>query len=160
MGKRKLALLVAVAVFAVVGGVAWASIPDGGGVIHTCYSQAVGTWRPIDYPSQRCRSGETRLDFNQTGPQGATGPIGPVGSTGPQGAPGLTGGTGPQGQPGGTGATGLQGLQGATGPQGNPGQPGGAGTQGSTGPQGPQGDTGPAGPGGTTGYQIVSDSSP
>jgi hypothetical protein len=53
------------AALAVVGGVAWATIPDSGGVIHTCFSQATGTWRPIDYPTQKCKSGEVQLDVNQ-----------------------------------------------------------------------------------------------
>lgn len=45
------------------GGIAFASIPDPGGVIHTCFSKSTGTWRPIDSPSQQCKNTETALDF-------------------------------------------------------------------------------------------------
>jgi len=71
-----------------------------------------------------CKAGFTKINWNQTGPQG---PIGPKGATG------ATGAQGPKG------ATGAQGLTGATGPQG---------LTGATGPQGPQGPTGPQGPSG------------
>lgn len=76
------------------GGTAWSAVPDSGGVVHTCYSQANGTWRPIDYPSQKCKSGERLLDINQrgpAGPQGATGSAGPAGPAGPAGADGSLG---------------------------------------------------------------------
>jgi len=43
-------------------------------VIHTCYSQSTGTWRPIDYPTVKCKAGETQLDFNQKGVKGDAGP--------------------------------------------------------------------------------------
>src|SRR5206468_2908499 len=78
-----------------------ALIPDSNGVIHSCYSQAVGTWRPIDTEataSQKCKAGETELSWNQTGRQGSPGPQGPKGDTGPEGDPG------PQGPAGGADA--------------------------------------------------------
>jgi hypothetical protein len=90
----------------IASGIAYASIPDANGVVHTCYSQAQGTWRPIDYPTQKCRSNETMLDLNQTGPQGpigpkgGTGPAGPAGPAGSQGAPGPKGDSGPAGPAG------------------------------------------------------------
>lgn len=111
--------------------------------------------------------------YENTGPQGATGPQGPKGDTGEQGIQGATGpqgergidgiqgATGPKGDTGETGATGPQGeqgIQGETGPQGEPGPAGpqGAtgpkgdtGEQGATGPQGEQGATGPAGENGS-----------
>jgi hypothetical protein len=136
------------------GSGAWASIPDGNGVIHTCVGKAVATWRPIDYPQESCRQNETPLDFNQIGPTGATGltgATGPIGATGPQGQTGPTGSTGPQGSTGSTGATGLTGATGTTGSTG---------PQGVTGATGPQGPTGATGPGGVTGYQIVTATSP
>ena len=58
-----LATVGTITALAFVGGIAYASIPDSGGVIHTCYSKAVGTWRPIDSPSQQCKGTETPLDF-------------------------------------------------------------------------------------------------
>jgi hypothetical protein len=64
------------------GAIASASVPDSDGVIHSCYSQAKGTWHPIDSPNQSCGKGETELAWNQTGPQGPEGPTGPTGPTG------------------------------------------------------------------------------
>ena len=123
------AALGAVAATVLAGGIAWAAIPDAGGVIHTCYSQSTGTWRPIDYPAVKCKSGETQLDFNQRGVQGNPGPQGPKGDKGDQG---------------------IQGLQGIQGP---PGKDGIDGEDGADGPQGPPGPPGPAG--GIGGYEIV-----
>lgn len=60
-------------------------------------------------PDGTCKSDETLLTWNQSGPVGATGPMGPVGPTGPAGA------TGPAGP---AGATGPAGPMGATGPVG------------------------------------------
>lgn len=73
------------------GAIATASVPDSTGVIHTCYSQAKGTWRPIDFPKQKCSTGETELAWNQTGPQGPQGLQGPQGAQGPQGPTGPAG---------------------------------------------------------------------
>jgi hypothetical protein len=148
------------AAFAVAGGVAYATIPDGGGVIHTCYSQSLGTWRPIDYPTQKCKSGETSLDLNQKGPKGDPGPQGPQGTTGPAGkdgvagAQGLQGAPGPQGPPGPNGAPGAPGPQGPKGDTGDSGPQGPKGDPGDTGAQGPQGPAGAQGPAGTTGQNA------
>ena len=103
-GRGVLIGLLAAALF---GGVAWAAIPDSSGVIHTCYSQSTGTWRPIDYPTQKCKSGETQLDLNQKGPKVDTGPAGPKGD------PGVKGDTGPAGPKGDSGPQGLKGDAGA-----------------------------------------------
>src|SRR5438270_10542837 len=92
--------VVTTAALAGVGSIAFAAIPDSGGVIHTCYSQSTGTWRPIDYPTQKCKSGELQLDLNQKGPAGAAGPVGPAGPNGPAGpigTQGPKGDTGPAG---------------------------------------------------------------
>ena len=94
-----------------VAGVAFAAIPTGG-VISSCYTKSGGALRIVDATTTACKSGETSLAWNQTGPQGATGPHG---LQGPQGATGATGLQGPQGP---TGATGLTGATGATGPAG------------------------------------------
>jgi hypothetical protein len=48
---------------ALAGSIAYAVIPDPGGVVHTCFSKASGTWRPIDYPSEQCKVNETLLDL-------------------------------------------------------------------------------------------------
>lgn len=60
--KALLALILGAAVFGVVNA-AYGMIPDSGGVVHTCFSKAQGTWRPIDYPTQQCKAGETLLDL-------------------------------------------------------------------------------------------------
>jgi uncharacterized repeat protein (TIGR02543 family) len=91
---RSRSLLVAAAVIAgglVSGTVAVAGVPDDSGVIHSCYSQAKGTWHPIDSPAQKCGKGETALSWNQAGPAGPTGPMGPVGPAGPAGPTGPAG---------------------------------------------------------------------
>jgi len=113
------------------GGIARAAIPDAGGVIHTCYSQAAAIWRPIEYPTVNCRPGETQLDFNQQGVKGDTGPQGPKGDKGDQGDPGPQGIQGPQGDKGDKGDQGIQGIQGDKGDQGPPG------ADGARGPTGP-----------------------
>jgi hypothetical protein len=61
--KLIIAATLSVAILALAGSIAYAVIPDSSGVVHTCYSQAVGTWRPIDYPNAQCRKGETLLDL-------------------------------------------------------------------------------------------------
>jgi hypothetical protein len=52
------------------GGVAYATIPDAQGVIHACF-KANGQLRVVE--SGRCSSGETALDWNQTGLPGPPG---------------------------------------------------------------------------------------
>src|SRR5947208_938170 len=81
-------------------GVAYATIPDSGGVIHACYLKSGGSRRVIDAGVTNCKSNETGISWNQTGPQGPAGPAGPAG---PQGPKGDTGATGPQGPTGATG---------------------------------------------------------
>jgi collagen triple helix repeat protein len=126
--KRTLTALVAgLALLAVGGGVALATIPDSGGVISSCYNKSGGALRVIDPSVSRCSSGEQPLTWNQTGPQGATGPQGlkgDAGQQGPQGPQGDTGAPGSQGDTGSQGPTGPQGAQGPAGPQGDPGPPG------------------------------------
>src|SRR5688500_13102019 len=99
-----------------VGGLASATVPDRNGVIHACYDKQSGQTRIVDTESglpKSCGSKEMAISWNQTGPQGATGPQGP------------------------------QGLQGDTGAQGLPGETGAQGPQGEIGPMGPQGGVGP-----------------
>lgn len=92
--RRNILLAVgAVIVLSVAGASALGSIPDGDGVVHSCYktanrSPAVGgtdvngQLRVIDTEAgQTCRKGETSLVWNQAGP---TGPTGPGAVAGPQ----------------------------------------------------------------------------
>ena len=100
--------LVAVLAALAAGGIASATIPDSGGVIHGCYSKASstspppGSLRVIDTGlGQSCALNEVSLTWNQQGVKGATGPQGPQGPTGAQGPPGA------QGQKGATGPSGT-----------------------------------------------------
>jgi hypothetical protein len=50
------------------GGLAYAAIPDAGGVIHTCYTKSSGAWRVIDTGlGQSCKSNEAALDLYSKG---------------------------------------------------------------------------------------------
>jgi hypothetical protein len=78
--RRVLALTGAAALVLAGAGTALASIPDGSGVIHGCYSVKGGALSVIDSATKTCPRGTTALDWSQTGPQG---PQGPQGSPGP-----------------------------------------------------------------------------
>ncbi len=106
---------IAAVLFAVAGGIAYATIPDSGNVYTGCMLKNIGTVRLID-PSlpasnlmSHCTAFETKITWNQQGQAGAPGP---KGDTGPAGADGA------QGPKGDTGATGPQGPQGERGPAG------------------------------------------
>jgi len=107
-----------------IGGIAYASIPEKTGAIHGCYSIHTHVLRVIDPASSRCGNSEVALTWNQKGvpgPRGPRGRRGLAGHIGPQGLKGDTGATGPvgpQGPKGDTGATGLQGAKGDAGPAG------------------------------------------
>ena len=83
------ALLVAiVALVVALGGVAYATIPDSGGVIRGCFDSG-GNLKVIDTgKGQSCAKGFTPLNWNQQGPKGDTGAQGPAG---PAGANGVSG---------------------------------------------------------------------
>lgn len=121
------------------GVVAFADIPGIDGVIHGCYSKSSGSLRVID-SAATCKGSETRISWNETGPQG------------PQGAEGAKGDVGEQGEPG---APGPAGADGAAGPSGSQGEQGPAGPMGLTGTQGEQGATGPQGGPGISGWETI-----
>lgn len=87
---RKLAVVASFAL--ILGGVAYAAIPDAGGVIHGCYrtaNPAKGALTVVDSEAGGvCPSGTAELNWNQTGPQGATGATGSQGPAGPSGISG------------------------------------------------------------------------
>jgi hypothetical protein len=87
---RGLLLGVGVAGALTIAGIAYASIPDSNGVIHSCYVDAGrGTLRVIDTEvGEAFGIGEVAIQWNQTGPQGTQGAQGPQG---PPGAPGAVG---------------------------------------------------------------------
>ena len=83
-------VLIAAAVAVCVGAsVAYASVPDGNGVIHACYrAKSGGSVRIIDLDKgQTCRSYEKGVTWNRTGPPGPPGASGPQGSKGDKGDP-------------------------------------------------------------------------
>ena len=93
--KRLLAPLLVT--FALAGGVAYATIPDGGGVIHACYDKQSGQARIFDPAGgaiKGCGKTESDVSWNQTGPQGPAGPTGAPGTPGQQGLKGDKGDTG------------------------------------------------------------------
>ena len=92
--RKKLTLMVAGALGALaIGSVAFAAIPDSGGVINGCYDKQSGKLRVTDTQTNKpkaCGSDETPLSWNQQGPQGESGPQGipvPVGPQGPASGP-------------------------------------------------------------------------
>lgn len=97
-GRRVLVLSTMTVLFTSI--IAFASIPGANGVIYGCYSNSSGTLRVIDNSTAQCKSNETALNFNQTGPQGLQGIQGPAGPAGPQGPQGETGAPGPAGPSG------------------------------------------------------------
>jgi hypothetical protein len=97
-GRRRPPRLVATATAIVATGVAgaglaWASIPDQSGVIHAC-TKDTGDVRIVDPTVTKCKTNETALQWNETGPQGPQGAPGPKGDPGPTGPAGPGGGTG------------------------------------------------------------------
>jgi collagen triple helix repeat protein len=118
-GRRPRRLIAVTAVvFAAAAGIAYATIPDGGGIYTACMLKNVGTIRLID-PSlssatlqSHCTSLETQVSWNAQGQPGVQGPAGAPGPAGPQGPKGDTGAAGPQGPSGPAGPAGSQGPAG------------------------------------------------
>lgn len=114
-------IVASVALFAALGGVAWATA-SGGRVIHGCYSTKAhnGASRGtlLVRTGRRCARGERSLSWNVRGPSGPRGDAGTAGATGKTGAEGATGATGVTGATGSTGATGAAGTTGSTGATG------------------------------------------
>src|SRR5512133_4358754 len=81
---HRVATTVVVAVLALaVGGIAYATIPGGGGLISGCYDLKTGALRVYDAsggPIASCSAKESSLTWNQTGPQGPPGAQGPAGT--------------------------------------------------------------------------------
>jgi hypothetical protein len=102
MTKRRITIVLATVVCALGAAAAVrASIPDGSGTIHGCYSKSTppggqpGALRVIDTAlGQSCTLSEGAVNWSQTGPPGPQGP------QGPQGQQGARGPTGPKGDPG------------------------------------------------------------
>jgi hypothetical protein len=101
LNPRTRIIAAAVAALALAGAVAYATIPDSGGVIHGCYQRNNGQLRVIDTGAgQTCNPSESAISWNQTGPSGPQGPAGAAGPQGPAGSQGVQGNTGPAGPAG------------------------------------------------------------
>ena len=92
-------------VFFLVAGVVFlitAQLPASASTVtyYACISNSSGAIRIVT-KSTTCKSGEHKIQWNQTGPEGPKGP------QGPQGVPGAKGATGPQGPQGPQGPAGL-----------------------------------------------------
>ena len=88
--RRPVVVLVVLVATGMAAGVAWATIPDGSGTIHACYSASDKSLRVVD--SGNCSTGEATVSWSQNaiqGPQGSQGPSGPTGNAGQQGLPGV-----------------------------------------------------------------------
>src|SRR5687767_15627841 len=93
-GRGRTTALATTCAVAVAAGVAGATIPDDGGVIHACYAKSGGTVRVIDSGVTGCSGKETALNWNVKGAKGDMGPAGPAGAdgkTGPEGPAGPEG---------------------------------------------------------------------
>jgi hypothetical protein len=94
MLKTRIAGIAAAVVLIGAGTVAYAAIPDAGGVVHGCYNkggllQDKGALRVVD-KGERCRANETAMTWSQTGPQGPAGPVGAAGAKGDTGPAGFS----------------------------------------------------------------------
>lgn len=82
------------AIFSIAAGIAYAAIPDAAGVIYGCYRTSTddqkGQLRVVEDPAN-CRSNESAIQWNQTGPAG---PAGPAGADGRDGVDGMDGADG------------------------------------------------------------------
>jgi hypothetical protein len=114
-GRKKRFVTAAVtAAVALSAGVAFATIPGGGGKIEGCYQKNEGNLRVVDAASE-CKKSEVPISWNEGGSTGAAGPTGPAGAPGAKGDPGTNGTPGAKGSTGATGATGSVGPQGPAG---------------------------------------------
>jgi hypothetical protein len=92
MKSRSAVVGAVVTAVALAAGVAYATIPDGQGVIHACYKTDNGQLRIVD--DADCNPSETSLSWSQVGPEGLAGA---KGDAGPKGDPGADGAQGPSG---------------------------------------------------------------
>ena len=87
--------LLSTVMLAVAGGIAYATIPDSGGVYNACLLKATGTIRLIDtsLPSHdfrsHCTAFEEPISWNAKGQPGVQGPPGPQGLKGDKGDPAI-----------------------------------------------------------------------
>jgi len=88
-GRRVCVAAVALVVFAVSAGIAWATIPGSDGLIHACYKDGNGDLRVVSDPSS-CRAHETPIDLGGPTHGYAAGDAGDVTFSSPTSATVLT----------------------------------------------------------------------
>ncbi len=84
--RRRSLLLFVVALVALFGGVAWATIPGSDGVILGCYENKTGNLKVVD--ALPCPKNHTSLPWNQAGVAGTPGTNGTSGTNGTNGVSG------------------------------------------------------------------------
>lgn len=133
--KRKFAGLLALGLVATLAG----SVPALGAsttTIYACVHKTTGAVQKISAKSTVCKSGYSKIVWNQKGSAGLRGEPGAKGDVGATGLTGPRGAAGPAGPKGDQGPIGLQGITGAVGAIGPKGDQGETGPQGATGPAG------------------------
>lgn len=86
MRKRTKLLVAAAGVAALVGGTAYATIPDSSGTFHACLANG-GSVKIVDPAAGgKCSKNETAIAWNAQGVPGPAGPQGPAGPAGPAGS--------------------------------------------------------------------------
>jgi hypothetical protein len=146
-GRQRRTVVVAAAAAVAAPAALWGGLAYAADAPATTFTACVTTaghalYNVTTNGTPKCLGHDTKITWNQTGPQGAKGDPGATGPAGPPGAKGDTGPAGPQGPAGDTGPAGPSGPAGDTGATGE------------TGPAGPTGPQGPAGTNGVSGYQI------
>ena len=121
IGRRSWRLvIIAAALFAAVGGIAYATNavstqPLATNVIQGCENGGNGNLRVVANNQTDCHANETPISWNLVGPQGPQGPQGPRGAIGPAGPAGATGSAGANGTNGTNGTDGTDGTNGTNG---------------------------------------------
>ena len=127
---------------AMAGGIAYAAIPDSSGVIHGCYNPNGAntpngtTLNIVNSDTSSCKSNQTEITWNQTGPQGPVGDDG-VSVTSASLTPGDTNCPAGGSQFTAAGASVTYACNGLKGDKGEKGDTGDTGETGATGPAGP-----------------------
>lgn len=152
-------LLALLALFVVLGGVAYAAVELPASSVGTkeLKAGAVNSAKVRDGSllARDIRKGELEELISAADVAGPTGPTGPTGETGAIGSQGLQGATGPTGPQGEAGPTGEPGRQGDQGPKGDPGPPGFDGVDGTDGVNAYTVMSGRSMLGGTNGYISI-----
>lgn len=140
MTRRRFAVLAGFLAAAMLGTTAASATVTADGEIYACKTRA-GYFRQVNMTT-KCKPGEKKVSWNQSGPMGPMGPTGQAGQDGANGKDGAAGPQGPKGDKGLTGNVGPAGLKGDAGPTGPKGEDGTDGKNGADGADGKDGKDG------------------